>query len=70
MNTHGDRNRDWTNVDWLAREHDFTGRLTITALVNGAQIRSYEYPKDAWSSEQLRLLGDLFAALKQHRERM
>lgn len=64
---HGDINRDWTNVDWYACTSDFDNRITVSATVNGAQVRAYDFSTADLPPEAARLFNDMLAALKQHR---
>jgi len=64
---HGDINRDWKIVDWHAVSSDFDDRLTVSATVNGFQVRAYDLDKSDMTMEMARLFDDMLAALKQHR---
>jgi len=64
----GDINRDWTNVDWSAVRSDFDNKITVSATVNGTEIRSYEFDTGI-PPTAARLFNDMMAALKQHREK-
>lgn len=63
----GDINRDWKNVDWHVVSWDFDRRITASALVNGHQVRAYEFDKAHLPADAARLMDDMLAALKQHR---
>lgn len=64
----GDINRDWTNVDWHAVSWDFDRRVTVSATVNGHQIRAYEFDTAHLPTDAARFMNDMLEALKQHRE--
>jgi hypothetical protein len=63
----GDITRDWKNVDWYAAQSRFDHRITVSATVNGAQVRAYDFSTDGMPLEAIRLMNDMMAALKQHR---
>ena len=63
----GDINRDWKNVDWYAAQSDFDKRITVSATVNGTQVRAYDIDARSMTAETARLFNDMLAALKQHR---
>lgn len=65
----GNINRDWTNVDWYAVSSNFDRRVTVSATVNGHQIRAYEFDTSEFSSEAARFMNDLLEAVKQHRSK-
>lgn len=61
-------NRDWNNVDWHWVKSDFCKRTTVSATVNGTEIRSYEFDTGI-PPTAARLIDDLLAANKQLREK-
>jgi hypothetical protein len=62
----GDINRDWKNVDWHAVSSGFDRRVTVSATVNGVEIRTYEFDTGI-PPTAAHLFNDMLAALKQHR---
>lgn len=65
----GDINRDWKVVDWSWTASDFDKRMTVSATVNGWEVRNYEFPVNDIPADAARLFNDMLAALKQHRDR-
>jgi hypothetical protein len=63
----GDINRDWKNVDWYATQSNFDSRITVSALVNGTEVRAYDFDTRGMPLEAMRLMNDMLAALRQHR---
>lgn len=63
---HGDINRDWTNVDWHWVRTEFDRKVTVSATVNGTEVRSYEFDTGI-PFTAARLIDDLLMAVRQHR---
>ena len=61
----GDINRDWKVVDWYACTSDFDTRVTVSATVNGAQVRSYDFSTSSIPVDAAVLFNDMLEALKQ-----